>query len=87
MKSIRWGDVNQIEGAGQNTTLRDTALLISGHGGLGRRIPIPSMPQGDAMNRSISLFTLCVAIAVASVFALVAWSGGYEATTELAHAR
>ena len=39
------------------------------------------------MNRSISLFSLCVVIAVASVFALVAWSGGYEAATELAHVR
>ena len=39
------------------------------------------------MNRSISLFSLCVAIAVASVFALVAWSGGDEAATELAHVR
>jgi hypothetical protein len=81
MESIRWGDVNQIEGPRQRTTRSGDFVSCP----LGRTDSDLFDQEGDAMNRSISLFSLCVVIAVASVFALVAWSGGYEAATEIAH--
>jgi len=45
MGSIRWGDVNQIEGARQKTTPRDIAVVISFHVRWVGRIPISSIKK------------------------------------------